>query len=129
LQDVLGDPACEYLRQPRFGAELAAWSVAEARCRLLEAYIATRAGGDGVGDLADEAMRAAWSLLHKCESRAMSGRDRLGLSPAASARLGRDKAAAGVDMAMIMKELARLEEQGVDVLAGSSEDEEGDGDR
>jgi hypothetical protein len=129
LQSVLDDPQCEYLRQPRFAAELEAWATAEARVRLLESYIEKLAGesGDGVGDLADEATRAAWQLLHRCETRAQSGRDRLGLSPLSSARIGRDKAAAGIDVAMIMAQLHKLEQAGVDVLAGQDEGG-GDGD-
>lgn len=119
LQSVLDDPACEYLTAPRFAAELQAWAVAEARCRLLECYIAKLVGesGDGVGDLADEATRSAWALLHRCETRAQSGRDRLGLSPLSAARIGRDKAAASVDMAQLMAQLHKLEQAGVDVLA------------
>lgn len=118
LQSVLDDPQCQYLKAPRFAAELQAWAVAEARCRLLESYIAKLAEGDdtGVGDLADEATRAAWGLLHRCETRAQSGRDRLGLSPAAAARLGRDKAAAGVDMAQLMAQLHKLEQAGLTVV-------------
>jgi hypothetical protein len=127
LHSVLDDPACEYLKAPRFAAELQAWAVAEARCHLLESYIAKLAEGDdtGVGDLADEATRTAWSLLHRCETRAQSGRDRLGLSPAAAAHLGRDKAAAGIDVAMIMAQLHKLEQAGVDVLAGASQGGDG----
>jgi hypothetical protein len=126
LADVLDDPACDYLKAPRFAAELAAWSVAEARCRLLENYIAKLAEGDdtGVGDLTDERTRSAWALLHRCETRAQSGRDRLGLSPAAAARLGRDKAAAGIDVAMIMAQLHKLEQAGVNVLAGEGDDDD-----
>jgi hypothetical protein len=130
LADVLGDPVCEYLKAPRFAAELRSWATAEARCRLLESYIAKLAeeSGDELGDPTSERTRAAWSLLHRCETRAQSGRDRLGLSPAAAARLGRDKAAAGIDVAMIMAQLHKLEQAGVDVLAGGSLDEDGGGD-
>jgi hypothetical protein len=127
LESVLDDPACEYLRAPRFAAELQAWSVAEARCRLLETYIvrlAEEAGADdGVGDLGDERVRAAWSLLNRFEARAMSGRDRLGLSPLSSARIGRDKAAAGMDMARLMAELHRRDQE---QQAGNGEDIEDD---
>jgi hypothetical protein len=99
LADVLDDPACEYLRAPRFAAELRSWAVSEARCRLLESYLAklVEASGDELGDPTSERARAAWSLLHRCETRAQSGRDRLGLSPLSAARIGRDKAAAGID--------------------------------
>jgi hypothetical protein len=114
LQSVLDDPACDYLNAPRFAAELQAWAVAEARCRLLESYIAKLAEGDdtGVGDLADEATRAAWGLLHRCETRAQSGRDRLGLSPAAAGKLGRDLA-----LARSSQDLDRLKALGATLLA------------
>jgi hypothetical protein len=49
LQSVLDDPTCEYLKAPRFAAELQAWATAEARCRLLESYIARLAEGDDTG--------------------------------------------------------------------------------
>jgi hypothetical protein len=127
LADVLDDPACEYLHAPRFAAELRSWAVNEARCRLLESYLGKLAesSGDEMGDPTSERTQAAWSLLHRCETRAQSGRDRLGLSPAAAARLGRDKAAAGIDAAMIMAQLHKLEQAGVDVLAGASYDGDG----
>jgi hypothetical protein len=126
LRDVLDDDATHYLRAPRFAAELQAWATAEARIRILESYIARLAEevGDesGVGDLADERTRAAWSLLHRCEARAMSGRDRLGLSPAASARLGRDRAAGSLDMAKLMAELHKRDQE---QQARNEEDDEG----
>jgi hypothetical protein len=113
LQSVLDDPQCDYLKAPRFAAELQAWATAEARVRLLETYIARLAEGDdtGVGDLADEATRAAWGLLHRCETRAQSGRDRLGLSPAAAGKLGRDLA-----MAQSSQDLDRLKVLGQALL-------------
>jgi hypothetical protein len=130
LQDVLDDPQCQYLTAPRFAAELRSWAVAEARTRLVESYLARLAeeAGDELGDLGDERVRAAYALHHRTSTRAMSGRDRLGLSPAAAARLGRDRTAASLDVALVMKELHRLEQAGVDVLAGASEDDEEDGD-
>jgi hypothetical protein len=127
LADVLDDPACEYLKAPRFSAELRSWAVNEARCRLLESYLAKLAAesGDELGDPTSERGRSAWALLHRSETRAQSGRDRLGLSPLSSARIGRDKAAAGIDVAMIMAQLHKLEQAGVDVLAGASQDGDG----
>ena len=113
LQDVLSDPACEYLRAPRFAAELTAWSVAEARCRLLESYIAHLAEGDdtGVGDLSNERTRSAWALLHRCETRAQSGRDRLGLSPLSAGRIAKDLA-----FAQSARDLDRLKQIGAGLL-------------
>jgi hypothetical protein len=127
LADVLADPACDYLRQPRFTAELQAWAIAEARCRLLESYLGKLAeeSGDELGDLGDERARSAWALLHRSETRAQSGRDRLGLSPLSAARIGRDKAAASVDMAQLMAQLHRLEQQGITVLDTDPAEEDG----
>jgi hypothetical protein len=124
LQSVLDDPACDYLNAPRFAAELQAWAVAEARCRLLESYIAKLAEGDdtGVGDLADEATRAAWGLLNRFEARAQSGRDRLGLSPAAASKIGRD-----LSLAQTTQDLDRLKALGASILAARDASEAVDG--
>lgn len=124
LQDMLSDPACEYLRAPRFAAELTAWSVAEARCRLLESYIARLAEGDdtGVGDLSDERTRSAWALLHRCETRAQSGRDRLGLSPLSAGRIGRDLA-----LAQSARDLDRLKQIGGALLDADADDDNQEG--
>jgi hypothetical protein len=124
LQSVLDDPACEYLKAPRFAAELEAWATAEARVRLLETYIAKLAGdsGDGVGDLADEATRAAWGLLNRFEARAQSGRDRLGLSPAAASKIGRD-----LSLAQTTQDLDRLKALGASILAARDASEAVDG--
>ena len=47
-----------------------------------------------------------------------------GLSPAAAARLGRDRTAANLDVALIMAQLHRLEQAGVDV-SGDGVDSDG----
>ena len=125
LQDMLADPNLDYLKAPRFAAELHAWAVAEARTRLLSdiGRLAEGASDDsGIGDLAEGA-RVAWALLHRCEARAMSGRDRRS-APAAAARLGRDRTAANLDVALIMAQLHRLEQAGVDV-SGDGVDSDG----
>jgi hypothetical protein len=98
--------------------------------QLLTEYIAVKAeaAGDGIGDLDDDRVKAAYLLLHRAEARAMSGRARLGLDPLSQARLGRDRAAASVDVAQLMAQLHRLEAQGVDVLAGVTEGADAEGD-
>jgi hypothetical protein len=127
---ILGDPALAYLQAPHWRPAIWAWAKSEAQCQLLEEYLARRAeeAGDGVGDLGDERVRSAYLLHHRASARAMSGRRQLGLDPLSAARLGRDKAAAGVDMAQLMAKLHQLEQQGVDVLAGVIDDDEEDGD-
>ncbi|MBB5075833.1 hypothetical protein [Nonomuraea endophytica] len=107
VAEVLADPECAYLGKPRWRGALEAWARAEAQVRLLMAYQEGLAevSGDGVGDLADERVRAAYALLHRAENRAARERSRLGLDPLSAARLGRDVAAAGVDMAKLLSGL------------------------
>jgi hypothetical protein len=99
--------------------------------QLLTEYLAVKAEatGDGIGDLDDDRVKAAYLLLHRAETRAMSGRARLGIDPLSQARLGRDKAAAGIDVAMIMAQLHKLEQQGVDVAGATQFEGGGDDDR
>jgi hypothetical protein len=110
---VLSDPATAYLQAGHWRPALWAWARAEAQVQLLEEWLAKRAeeAGDGVGDLGDERVRSAYLLHHRASARAQSGRSRLGLDPLSAARLGRDKAAASVDMARLMAELDRRERE------------------
>jgi hypothetical protein len=120
--------AAPHLEDPRWRLAVLALARDEARIQLVVEWLMTLAP-DGVGDLADPGILAAHGLLHRLESRAALQRGRLGLDPLSAARLGRDKAAAGIDVAMIMAQLHKLEQAGVDVLAGASQDEGGgDGD-
>jgi hypothetical protein len=110
---VLAGPATAYLQAAHWRPALWAWANAEAQVQLLEEYLAARAAaaGDGVGDLGDERVRSAYLLHHRASARAMSGRRQLGLDPLSAARLGRDKAAAGVDIARLMAKLAQAEQE------------------
>lgn len=95
------------LSAPQWSAAVWAWARAEAQAQLLSEYL-----GDEVGDLADEKVRAAYLLLHRAEARADRGRARLGLDPLSAARLGRDTAAASVDVARLMQELEERDRRG-----------------
>lgn len=97
------------LGAPQWVAAVWGWARAEAQVQLLTEYLmaAGEAAGDGVGDLGDEKVRAAYLLLHRAEARADRGRARLGLDPLSASRLGRNQAAASVDMARVMAELER----------------------
>jgi len=111
---VLADPSTEYLAAARYAPAVWAWARAEAQTQLLSEYL-EQAGAvtvDGVGDLADDAVRSAYLLLHRAEARAQSGRRQLGLDPLSAARLGRDKAAGQLDTARLMAELHRQEQEG-----------------
>lgn len=103
-----------YAKSPAYRLELQALARAEAQTHLLTKWLARQAEetDDGVGDLGDERVRSAYLLLHRAESRAASARQRLGLTPSAAARMGKDVAigrAAEADVAQRMALLAQLE--------------------
>lgn len=80
-----------------------AWARTEARVQLLTEWLAER------GDLDDDGnVRAAADLLTRLEARAQSLRSALGLDPTSRARLGRDVAAAEVDLAGLRVEGRRI---------------------
>lgn len=115
VQLVLAEAGTGHLQRPEYRPALWAWGRSEAQVQLLAEYLAKRgeATGDGVGDLADEATKAAYLLLHRAETRANTLRTRLGLDPLSRARLGRDTAAGQLDAARLMAEMERRErEQG-----------------
>jgi hypothetical protein len=113
LGHLLADESIAHLAAPRWRLALLALCRSEARVQLLEEYV-TRAGeesGDGVGDLDSERVRSAYALLHRCETRAITLRARLGLDPLGAARLGRDRASEAVDVARLMERLEREERE------------------
>jgi len=119
---VLADPMLIYLEGYR--PALWAWARAEAQVQLLTEYLAKRADSDGLPDLDDARTVSAYRELHRAESRAESGRKRLGLDPLSRARLGKDVAtgqAAAMDVAAVMARLAELEAQGKTLPASASE--------
>lgn len=111
VDQVLADPSTGYLQAAVWRPALWAWARAEAQVQLLTEYLAkaAQATGDGIGDLDRESVRAAYLLLHRAETRATTGRTRLGLDPLSAARLGRDKTAAALDAAQLMAKLAEEE--------------------
>lgn len=106
---VLEDPAVVQLRAPHWRPALWAWARAEAQAQLMTEWLEAQSGDDGVGDLSDERVKAAYLLLHRAEARAHACRGRLGLDPLSAARLGRDRASEAVDTARLMQELQRVE--------------------
>ena len=65
-----------YAKAPAYRAELWATARAEAQVQLLTEFLMTAGeqSEDGLGDLGDERIRAAYLLLHRAEGRAASGR-------------------------------------------------------
>ncbi len=99
VSDVLADPTTSYLSQPRYSAALQAWSRHEARVLVLVAALERRGIEDADGN------PSPWlAALAKAEGAAARARSDLGLSPASYARLGRDVAAAKVDLARLWAE-------------------------
>jgi hypothetical protein len=109
---VLEDPELGYLTSPRWRPALWAWARAEAQVQLATEYLARdgELSYDGMGDLDESRIVTAELLLHRAEARATTGRTRLGLDPLSAARLGRDRAAASVDIARVMQEFKRRDD-------------------
>lgn len=109
-----------YAKASAYRLELWATCRAEAQVQLISEWLMSIATEkDPLGDLTDESVRSAHLLLHRAEARAASGRTRLGLTPVAAARMGKDVAigqAASTDVALRMAQLheaeQRLREQG-----------------
>lgn len=118
------DTVPAYAKAPAYRAELWALGRAEGQVQLLSEWLTIKGEetGDGIGDLGDERVKAAYLLLHRAEGRATSARTRLGLTPIAAARLGRDKTAAAVDMAQLMRLAAEDEKRRQQEETGDGED-------
>ena len=109
VDQLLADSTVRHAHALAYRSAVWAWARAEAQVQLLSEYLAAAGerAGDGVGDLESEAIRSAYLLLHRAESRAMTGRARLGLDPLSRARLGKDTAAGQLDTARLMAELEK----------------------
>lgn len=133
---LLEDPSVPaHAKAPAFRLELWALARATAQAQLIEEWLASQSTEKHpIGDLGDERVRSAYLLLHRAETRSASSRSRLGLTPVAHARLGKNVAqgqAAQVDVALRMAQLHELEEQGWTppagwAGAGGSQDEDDD---
>lgn len=117
---VLADEACQHVHAPMFRPALFAWARAEAQVQLVTEYLMTEAtsAGNALGRLEEEHVRTAYLLLHRAETRATTGRTRLGLDPLSRSRLGRDRAAAAADTAQVMAQLQALEKRGLRLVDG-----------
>ncbi|WP_147251476.1 P27 family phage terminase small subunit [Blastococcus sp. TBT05-19] len=102
------DPSVTWLTTAD-GPALHALGRAEAKVQLLEEYLGKLAEAEetDLADLEAKRVEAAYRELHRAETRAMSLRTQLGFTPMSRARLGRNVAAARVDMAEL---LSRMQE-------------------
>lgn len=84
-------------------AALWGWARALATFERVQAYVdaLSEAADNGVGDLEDKRVTAAYALLDRAQGRLANMQSRLGFDPLSRARLGRDTAAAQVDFAAL----------------------------
>jgi len=102
--DLAGQPGSStaYLSEPSYRPALNAWAIAEVRAGLFASVLAEHDNGECPG--CDKCK--AWDDgLHRWSTSAANHRQRLGLDPLSRARLGRDVAAATVDVAALMAKL------------------------
>lgn len=113
----------DFLSDPSYRPALVSWARTEARVQLLAEWLMAKADTSNAGGLLDSdgEVRSATELLIKLERAASNHRSRLGLDPLSRARLRRDTAAASVDVAALLAQLAAAERQ-----AGANDDEEAD---
>ncbi|GAA2548140.1 hypothetical protein [Pseudonocardia hydrocarbonoxydans] len=98
---ALDDPDLAHLTAPGYRPAVWAWARAEAQVQLLAEHV------ERIGlDFGDHAVSAAHTALDRAERRAERSRRALGLDPLARARLGRDHAAARVDVVEVLTRMA-----------------------
>lgn len=113
---LLDDPSVPaHAKAAAYRLELWALARSTAQSQLIEEWLASQATEKHpLGNLDDESVRAAYLLLHRAETRAASSRSRLGLTPVAAARLGKNVAqaqAAQTDVALRMAQLHEAEQR------------------
>ncbi len=94
-----------YLAEPRYRPAVMAYAMTLARLERVESYLEGLAAEGVPPELeADGTVKAATGLVMALERAADRHRDRLGLSPLAAARLGRDVAASQVSLSLMWAE-------------------------
>lgn len=97
LSAVAGDDVELSWLRPADQPSVRAWARTEARITLVSEWLALHGGDlDEHGEV-----RAASHLLNRLEARAESLRSKLGFDPLSRAKLGKDVAATGVDLAKL----------------------------
>jgi hypothetical protein len=129
--ELLSDPELpDYLRQRQFAHALDAYCWALAQCLRLREYVAQLELADALTDRTEtdeteerdggsvsrrstsRRIESAQEVARKYEIHAANLRAKLGLDPAAAAKLGRNLAAAKLDVAQAMAQLASEESSG-----------------
>lgn len=90
MEYVTGLEGLEHLREPRFGASVAAWARAEAVCLLLSEWCAGMAVEAMTSPQGKRSQTEPLELLRRWEATAATQRARLGLDPMSAAKLLRE---------------------------------------
>lgn len=119
----------EYLTEPTYGAAVAAWCRAEAVVELLWRWLAEQDPLDALASTSETTteveefrggsrsrskgrrVESVLAQLARWEATAARQRQRLGLDPLSRARLGRDHAAARVDVVEVLTRMAEQRDQ------------------
>jgi len=111
--DLAGHPGSStaYLSEPSYRPALNAWAIAEVRAGLFASVLAEHDNGECPGC---DTCKAWDDGLHRWSTSAANHRQRLGLDPLSRARLGRDVAAATLDVAALMAKLEAASTDGDD---------------
>lgn len=114
VSERLADQQTAYLQQPAYRPALYGWARAEARVILLDEWMQRHLADTG-GCVRCKACSAVADQLLRFEASAANHRARLGLDPLSRARLGRDVAAASVDLASLLSDARAAQERDGDV--------------
>jgi hypothetical protein len=90
IEEVTTDPSTSYLASPKYHAMLWQWAQAAAKVEVLSEWVDTMAIQQAADS--DRGKTSALELLRKWMSTSMTLADKLGFTPAAAARLGKDVA-------------------------------------
>jgi hypothetical protein len=113
-------PGNEYLREERNAFALNDWAQAQARVLLMQAYASGQAVDEALAEITEieetverpspgverrytraKSVVATWKALESAERHARQAADRIGLSPLARMKLGKQAQAASADLALI----------------------------
>ena len=100
---LLTVPGAEYLQAPRFSSAVYAWARAEAKCARVAEYLETMPIERQM-ESPKPGTAPPLEIWRRLEATALTHRGRLGLDPLSAARLGKDVAAAKVDIAKLLSD-------------------------
>ncbi|WP_143168030.1 hypothetical protein [Jatrophihabitans endophyticus] len=100
---LLEQPGTEYLRAPLYASAVHAWARVEAKCARAAEYLEAMPIERQM-ESPKPGTAPPLEVWRRMEATALTHRGRLGLDPLSAARLGKDVAAAKVDMAKLLSD-------------------------